>query len=345
MNDTSRGFTLHTERLTAPALVVHGGAGAYLATTTAALRRERGAHLLSVTRDGMLALAGTGSGRDAVLRAIALMEADPRYNAGYGAKLQQDGVVRVSAALMDGARTRLGAVYNVERCRHPSRLAAMLLERGDRNLDGRGAARLMAEAGIEPVDLVSPQALARWRELRDAGDTADAEGAIGDAGVPGLEAARTASLPVPDDLEPLRPPPRDHNRFGTVGAVALDAAGELWACTSTGGRGHEAPGRISDTPTPAGNYACPAVAVSATGFGEQILDLNVAGRIATRMLDGANLEAALARTFEEVVAHGGLLGVIAIARDGQAGYAYSTEACGVAWCDAAGNEHLDPHGR
>jgi L-asparaginase len=146
---------------------------------------------------------------------------------------------------------------------------------------------------------------------------------------------------VPDEIEDI--PPED--RHGTVGAVAANADGELWACTSTGGRGHEFVGRVSDSPTPAGNYACPKVAISATGFGEQILDLNVCGRIATRILDGATLEEALARTFDEVAAAGGLLGVIAITADGAAGYAHTTEACGVSWADAGDGIHVDRHGR
>jgi L-asparaginase len=104
-------------------------------------------------------------------------------------------------------------------------------------------------------------------------------------------------------------------------------------------------GRVSATPTPAGNYACPAVATSATGFGEQSLDLNVCGRIATRVLDGLGLEQALRRTFDEVSAAGGLLGAIAMTSDGVVGYAHTTEACGVAWIDAGGQLHLDRHGR
>jgi L-asparaginase len=96
---------------------------------------------------------------------------------------------------------------------------------------------------------------------------------------------------------------------------------------------------------PAGNYACPYVAVSATGFGEQIIDWDVCGRIATRVTDGASLESALRRTFDELSEAGGLLGVIAVTAEGVAGYAYSTEACGVAWADAHGRTHLDPHGR
>ena len=88
----------------------------------------------------------------------------------------------------------------------------------------------------------------------------------------------------------------------------------------------------------------PRVAVSATGFGEQILDLNVCGRIATRIADGASLQAALERTFAEIAAAEGLLGVIAVTHDGWAGYAHTTEACGVAWISERGI-HIDQHGR
>jgi L-asparaginase len=87
------------------------------------------------------------------------------------------------------------------------------------------------------------------------------------------------------------------------------------------------------------------VALSATGFGEQILDLNLCGRVATRVLDGATLEQALARCFEEVADAGGLCGVIAVTADGTIGYAHTTEACGVAWADGSGRVELDKHGR
>jgi L-asparaginase len=241
---------------------------------------------------------------------------------------------------MNGSRTRLSAVYNVEGCRHPSALALALQQRPDRNLDGTGAKALMAELGIHTTDVKTDSSIARWRKLVEDGDVADREGAIGSAGEAALSLAKEGRIPVPAELET---DPED--RYGTVGAVGCDANGDIWACTSTGGRGHEAVGRISDSPTPAGNYATPLVAISATGFGEQILDLNIAGRIATRVADGADLEDALNRTFDEVRAFEGLLGVIAIASDGTAGYAHTTEACGVAWIDATGTIHVDQHGR
>jgi len=214
----------------------------------------------------------------------------------------------------------------------------------------------MIELGVEPAEVVTPATRERWQRLLATGDRADREAAIGDAGRVELDQARAARLPLPRDLDtdapdPQRQPPvvaadgfDPHGRHGTVGAVACAADGELWACTSTGGRGHEAVGRISDSPTPAGNYACPAVALSATGFGEQILDLNLCGRIATRVLDGASLTDALARSFDEATAHGALVGVIAVTPAGEVGYAHTTEACGVAWRSADGSAHLDRHG-
>ncbi len=338
------GFELVTAQVTVPAIIVHGGAGAYLKTTTLERRQARGRTLASVAAQGLAA----GEAQEAVLAAVCAMELDPGFNAGRGSKLQRDGQVRVSAALMDGRRTRMSSVFNVRGCLHPSRLAQALQERGDRNLDGTGGELLMKELGVAPQELRTERTRARWRSLVSAGDTADPEAAIGDTGREELDVARQADLPVPEDLEQLRQsalPEDPNNRYGTVGAVAVDANGEIWACTSTGGRGHETPGRVSDSGMPAGNYACPRVAISATGFGEQIIDLNVCGRIATRVLDGASLERALARTFEEVVAMGGLMGVIAMTDDGQVGYAYSTEACGVAWLDASGQSHIDKHGR
>lgn len=84
---------------------------------------------------------------------------------------------------------------------------------------------------------------------------------------------------------------------GTVGAVALDDQGTTAACTSTGGRGFERPGRVSDSSTPAGNFANPFGAVSCTGVGEEILEAGLAVSILTRLEDGQSLETAVDRSF------------------------------------------------
>jgi L-asparaginase len=336
-------YTLVVQRASLPVLVIHGGAGAYLRTTTESERQARGRTLADiVTRAHRLFANGT---RAAVLGAMGDLEQDEQFNAGYGARLQRDGRARLSASLMDGGALRMSSVINVEDCLHPAALADRLQSRADRNLDGGGARLLMDELGVPPVDVRSPRSVERWRELVAKGDAVDREAAIGSAGAVELERARSADLPIPGDLARPRRSEPSGGRHGTVGAVGCDAARAIWAATSTGGRGHESPGRVSDSPTVAGNYACSAVALSATGFGEQIIDLNLCGRIATRMIDGASLEIALRRTFDEVAAMGGLCGVIAVAADGTVGYAHTTEACGVAWCDPSGVVHLDVNSR
>ena len=100
--------------------------------------------------------------------------------------------------------------------------------------------------------------------------------------------------------------------LGTVGCVALDAAGKIAVATSTGGKGFELVGRISDSATVAGNYANPFCGVSLTGVGEDIVSNATAAKIVTRVTDGFSLEAAFAKTFEELLPFDGFAGAIAI---------------------------------
>ncbi|NUY82645.1 isoaspartyl peptidase/L-asparaginase [Flavobacterium sp. MAH-1] len=103
---------------------------------------------------------------------------------------------------------------------------------------------------------------------------------------------------------------------GTVGCVALDADGKLAAATSTGGKGYEIPGRISDSATVAGNYANDICGVSLTGVGEDIVSGGVAVKIATRVTDGFSLKDAFAKTFDELKPFDGFAGAIAIDKHG-----------------------------
>ncbi len=104
--------------------------------------------------------------------------------------------------------------------------------------------------------------------------------------------------------------------LGTVGCVVLDAAGKLAVATSTGGKGFEMPGRISDSATVAGNYANEFCAVSLTGVGEDIVSGAVASKIVTRVTDGFSLEQAFEKTFEELLKIDGFAGAIAIDKNG-----------------------------
>ena len=104
--------------------------------------------------------------------------------------------------------------------------------------------------------------------------------------------------------------------LGTVGCVAIDSNGKLAAATSTGGKGFEIPGRISDSATVAGNYANSICGVSLTGVGEDIVSNATAAKIVTRVTDGFTLKDAFAKTFDELLPYDGFAGAIAIDCDG-----------------------------
>lgn len=103
---------------------------------------------------------------------------------------------------------------------------------------------------------------------------------------------------------------------GTVGCVALDSEGKLAAATSTGGKGFEIVGRISDSATVAGNYANEFCAVSCTGVGEDIVSNATAAKIVTRVTDGMPIKDAFTKTFDELKKIDGFAGAIAIDRNG-----------------------------
>jgi L-asparaginase len=105
-------------------------------------------------------------------------------------------------------------------------------------------------------------------------------------------------------------------RIGTVGCVALDMNGKIAVATSTGGKGFEIPGRISDSATVAGNYANEFCGVSLTGVGEDIVSGAVAAKIVTRVTDGFTLEKAFEKTFNELKPFDGFAGAICLDKSG-----------------------------
>jgi L-asparaginase len=108
----------------------------------------------------------------------------------------------------------------------------------------------------------------------------------------------------------------DSIRLGTVGCVALDIYGDIAAATSTGGKGFEMPGRVSDSATIAGNYANAFAGISCTGVGEDIVSGAVASKIVTRVTDGMPLFAATEKTLDELKPFDGFAGIIGISNTG-----------------------------
>ena len=104
--------------------------------------------------------------------------------------------------------------------------------------------------------------------------------------------------------------------LGTVGCVALDRRGNIAAATSTGGKGFEIPGRVSDSATAAGNFANQYAGISCTGVGEDIVSAGLAVKIVTRVSDGMSLEAASQKSFQELKLSDGFAGIIGISANG-----------------------------
>lgn len=104
--------------------------------------------------------------------------------------------------------------------------------------------------------------------------------------------------------------------IGTVGCVAMDKDGNIAAATSTGGKGFELPGRVSDSATAAGNFANRFAGISCTGVGEDIVNAGLAVKIVTRVTDGLSLQDASLKSFKELKAANGFAGIIGISANG-----------------------------
>ena len=113
--------------------------------------------------------------------------------------------------------------------------------------------------------------------------------------------------------------------YDTIGACALDRFGNLASATSTGGRGLERPGRVSDSGMPVANYADERCAVSATGIGEEIIEEGLALKIATRIQDGVSLSKAFQKTFAEIRSRGQRMGAIGLDSKGNIFHLTTTE--------------------
>lgn len=285
-----------------PRLIVHGGAGSTLKDPSRA-DRVRSA-LYAVIEPVYESLREGVSAREAVVYGARLLESDPMFNAGTGSAIQSDGQIRMSASLMDGQSHSFSGVINAMRLEHPIDLADFLQGERDRILAGAGATELMRELGIAPHDPMVERRFRQWIRERGRGFQSEAVDVVAE------EAA--------DDLD-------DDLGRGTIGVVAMDVDGRLAAATSTGGRGFERIGRVSDSAMPAGNYADDHAAVSCTGIGEDIVDACLAARVVVRVGDGMSLGQALQRSFDECTARDQSLGVIAVDSDGRVGWAKTSD--------------------
>ena len=275
-----------------PKLIIHGGAGSSLKTKEAIeVVRHSLYHVIDTIYT--LLLKG-GEACDAVVRGCQLLEDDPCFNAGTGSVLQSDGQIRMSAALMDGKYQRFSGVINISRVQNPIDLAKSLQDSPDRVLSDYGAAELVRELKTPVYNPLTERRLQEWLQERQE------------------NFERTMADVVAEKVL-VKP---SEARRGTIGVVALDQQGCLAAGTSTGGKGFERIGRVSDSAMPAGNYCNRNAGVSCTGIGEDIIDECLAGRIVVRVTDGLSLREAMQRSFTEARENQRDLGAIALDQTG-----------------------------
>jgi beta-aspartyl-peptidase (threonine type) len=274
------------------ALVIHGGAGTIHAST---LDEEKQAHyharLDAALQAGQAILEGGGSALDAVTAAIQVLEESPLFNAGRGAVFTHAGRNELDASIMDGRDLNAGAVAGVTTVKSPIAAARAVMEESPHvMLSGPGAELFAGEHGLEIVDPGYFRTERRWQDLQKI-------------------------LQEESSRQTLVTEPRDW-KFGTVGAVALDSAGNLAAGTSTGGMTNKRWGRIGDSPIiGAGTYASnESCAVSATGHGEYFIRRTVARDIcAIVQYTDASLPVAAAQVVHDMLAPmGGEGGIIAL---------------------------------
>jgi len=311
-----------------PTLLVHGGAWAIPADAAAA--HQAGVHRALET--GYAVLSRGGSSIDAVEAAVTILEDDPAFDAGRGSFLTSDGRVQLDALLMDGGRMRAGGVACVEHLRNPIQAARLVLEYSEHvYFVGAGAEQFAQAHGMSLIDNAE-LVLDRERERLDHAKHREAAG-FGDNTFSGLD---SPLLPVlHDDKSPetaVVGDPAHLSSHDTVGAVALDARGNLSAATSTGGPLNKTPGRVGDSSLiGCGCYADNlSAAVSLTGWGEPIMKL-VLGKWATdRVASGTAPEIAareaISYLFNRLGGHGG---IILLGPDGRFGFAHNTPA--MAW--------------
>ena len=285
-----------------PAIIVHGGAWSLPDRLVEASVRG----VEEAARRGWDVLSSGGSALDAVEAAVRSMEDDPVFDAGVGSELNEDGEVEMDSVIMEGGELKAGAVAGVKGVRHPVSLARRVMEETDHvMIIGEGAMRLARELGVEEAsqeELVTESARRMWERY--------------------VKYRRTVS-----EL---------YNR-DTVGAVALDAKGNIAAATSTGGITGKKAGRVGDVPiVGSGAYADNLVGgASSTGHGESIMKVTLARLVLSHVGGGLGpveaAELALRYMLERVEGRGG---VIVITSEGEVGHFFTTRR--MPWASVVG---------
>ena len=295
-------------------MVIHGGAGTILKKN---MTPEKEAIYIKVLTEALQAGYGKikdgKTSLDAVEATIHVLENDPHFNAGKGAVFTHDGRNELDAAIMDGKTLMAGAVAGVTTVKNPISAARAVMEKSEHvMMVGAGADLFAKDAGLEIVDPKYFWTKERWDGLQQA-IKEDSTKAVLDHGSKKSELLGS----------------KNHDyKFGTVGCVALDKAGNLAAGTSTGGMTNKKYGRVGDAPIIGSGTYCnnETAGVSCTGWGEFYIRNVVAKTISDLMeYKGLSVSAASKIAIEKVGKMGGDGGLIALDRKGNMAMPFNTE--------------------
>lgn len=295
-------------------MVIHGGAGTILKKNMTP--EKEAAYIAVLTQALQAGYAEIKAGKtsmDAVEATIHVMENDPHFNAGKGAVFTHDGKNELDAAIMDGKTLMAGSVAGVTTIKNPISAARAVMEKSEHvMMVGAGAEQFAKEAGLEIVDPKYFWTQERWDGLQKA-IKEDSTKAVLDHGN-----KKSELLGI-----------KNHDyKFGTVGCVALDKAGNLAAGTSTGGMTNKKYGRVGDAPIiGAGTYCNNETAgISCTGWGEFYIRNVVAKTISDLMeYKGLSVAEASKIALDKVGKMGGDGGLIALDKKGNVAMPFNTE--------------------
>jgi len=295
-------------------MVIHGGAGTILKKNmTPEKEAAYVAALTQALQAGYAKIKAGKSSLDAVEATIHVLENDPHFNAGKGAVFTHDGKNELDAAIMDGKTLMAGAVAGVTTVKNPISAARAVMEKSEHvMMVGAGADQFAKEAGLEIVDPKYYWTKERWEGLQQA-IKEDSTKAVLDHGSKKSELLGT----------------KNHDyKFGTVGCVALDKAGNLAAGTSTGGMTNKKYGRVGDAPIIGSGTYCnnETAGISCTGWGEFYIRNVVAKTISDLMeYKGLSVAEASKIALDKVGKMGGDGGLIALDKKGNISMPFNTE--------------------
>lgn len=301
-------------------LAIHGGAGTISQDLPDSIKQGYYDGLEEALSAGEMVLRDGGSALDAVQRVVIELENNPRFNAGNGAVFTKDGTHELDAAIMDGSTMQAGALTGLKTVKNPITLARIVMEESVHIFfSGDGAEEFANQTDVERVEnnhFHTERRYEQWQEAQEQSSNRSGE-----------------PKKMYEWIE-------DH-KFGTVGAVAMDVNGNLAAATSTGGMTNKQFGRVGDVPIiGSGTFANHVAAISATGWGEKIMEQVSANTIANLVeFGGHDLDGAVDFLLNERL-QPGEAGFIAVDRNGNITMKMNTDGMFRGSADSEGNREV-----